>query len=84
MSFRNWLEFEEPVFESALHEVEQRLDEQTSITAKPEACFMRGKRLWAIVSTLLKGRALGILRSVTDRNGYEVWRLLVTTYSQNP
>ena len=51
MSFRNWLEFAEPVFESALHEVEQRLDEQTSITAKPEACFMRGKRLWAIVST---------------------------------
>ena len=81
MSFRNWLEFAEPVFESELREVEQRLDEQTSITGMPEACALRGKRLWTILSTLLKGRALGILRSVTDRNGYEVWRLLVTTYS---
>eukprot|EP00434_Breviolum_minutum_P040749 symbB.v1.2.036227.t1/scaffold5065.1/size52819/1 len=36
----------------------------------------RSKQLYSILAGLLKGRPLRILRSVTDRNGLEVWRQL--------
>ena len=41
----------------------------------------RSKRLFSVLSGLLRHRPLVILNSVTDRNGYEVWRLLTSVFA---
>ena len=80
-SFRNWVTFAEPAYESDLGEIESRLTEVPHIAQMPVVCIERARKLYVILSSLLRGRPLAILRGIDDRNGYECWRQLTNQFS---
>ena len=80
-SFRNWVTFAEPAYESDLGEIESRLTEVPHISQMPVVCVERARKLYVILSSLLRGRPLAILRGIDDRNGYECWRQLTNQFS---
>eukprot|EP00439_Symbiodinium_sp_Y106_P068039 s3094_g11.t1 len=47
----------------------------------PPVCLERARKLYVILSSVLKGRPLAILRGVEDRNGFECWRQLTCQFS---
>ncbi|CAE7197817.1 unnamed protein product, partial [Symbiodinium sp. CCMP2592] len=80
-SFRNWVTFAEPAYESDLAEVEQRLTEVPHIANMPPVCLERARKLYVILGSVLKGRPLAIHRGIEDRNGFECWRQLTCQFS---
>ncbi|CAE7271152.1 unnamed protein product, partial [Symbiodinium sp. CCMP2592] len=80
-SFRNWVTFAEPAYESDLAEVEQRLTEVPHIANMPSICLERARKLYVILGSVLKGRPLAIHRGIEDRNGFECWRQLTCQFS---
>ena len=80
-SFRNWVTFAEPAYESDLGEIESRLTEVPHIAQMPAVCVERARKLYVILSSVLRGRPLAILRGIDDRNGYECWRQLTNQFS---
>ena len=80
-SFRNWVTFAEPAYENDLAEVERRLTDVPHATNMPPVCLERARKLYVILSSVLKGRPLAILRGVEDRNGFECWRQLTCQFS---
>ena len=80
-SFRNWVTFAEPAYENDLAEVERRLTEIPHVVNMPPACVERARKLYVILSSVLKGRPLAILRGVEERNGFECWRQLTCQFS---
>ncbi|CAE7249787.1 RE2 [Symbiodinium sp. CCMP2592] len=80
-SFRNWVTFAEPAYESDLAEVEQRLTEVPHIANMPPVCLERARKLYVILGSVLKGRPLAIHHGIEDRNGFECWRQLTCQFS---
>ena len=80
VGFKAWLTFAEPQFDAGLRDAEAASDPlDINVMSAEEAA--RSKRLFSVLSGLLRHRPLVILNSVTDRNGYEVWRLLTSVFA---
>ena len=79
--FVNYLALVAGAFPEGLHVAEIAT---RPITVNPEADaggFERGRVLFALLVSLLpKGKCLTLARSVRDRNGWELWRLLCGEY----
>ena len=74
--FKNWLSVQDDAFREDL----KRVETATSIVAFDSyeaGTKTRAIRLYAILATYLRNRPLRILRSVTDGDGFRVWRALV-------
>ena len=82
-SFKQWLVYAEPGFETDLKHVEDHLNVPVTYTATSEgaASEVRSKKLYAILSGLLQQRPLKLLKQVPNSNGMEVWRQLSSLYT---
>ena len=83
LNLQAWLFAAESKFEDDLRAVEAHLDDEFDVDVQPDEVVQRGKELHSIFIGLLRNRSLKILRSVTGRNGYEVYRQLVKLYTPN-
>ena len=68
-------------YSSELDTIEANLNVIVSVGDMLEATKGRARRLYAILSGLLKGRPLVMLRAVEPSNGFELWRQLVSVYA---
>ena len=76
VNFRAWLYEGNPLFEEDLHGTE--LHGATPIpTIAGEPDEVQQRCVYSILTGLLRGKPLRLLRQVTERNGFEVWRQLV-------
>ena len=80
-SFKNWLTFADPEYEKLLQIVDQNLDTVIDVSKEGEDVKVRGAKLYAVLSSLLKHKPRTLLKQVEDRNGWEVWRQLQNTYA---
>ena len=48
-----------------------------SMNALPPDQRNRSEKLYSMLSTLMKNRALRLARGVTEQNGYEAWRVIM-------
>ena len=79
--FRTWLSVVNPAYEAELLEVESRCSEPCkSMSVLPDQTQSRSRQLYGILSTVLKGRPLQVLRLTQDQHGYEVMRVLHQTF----
>ena len=77
LNLQAWLFAADPKFEDDLRAVEAHLDDEFDMEVQPDEIVQRGKELHSVFIGLLRHRSLKILRSVSGRNGYEVYRQLV-------
>ena len=80
-SFKNWLSFADVDYENFLEIVEKHLDTVIDITKEPEHVQVKGRKLYAVLSSLLKNKPRTLLKQVENRNGWEVWRQLQNIYA---
>ena len=79
--FRTWASVVNPAYEAELIEIEARCSEPCmSMSELPEQTRLRSRQLYGILSTLLKGRPLQVLRLTQSQHGYEVMRVLHQTF----
>ena len=79
--FRTWLSVVNPAYESELLEIEARCSEPCmAMDLLPDPTKSRSRQLYGILSTLLKGRPLQVLRLTHNQHGYEVMRVLHQTF----
>ena len=78
VSFKAWLYYGNKHFETDLHRVEVTHAETpiSSVDGEPQEVKDRCNQLYSILTGLLKGKPLRLLRQVSNRNGFEVWRQL--------
>ena len=78
VSFKTWLFYGNKHFETDLHRVEVTHAETpiSSADGEPREVKDRCNQLYSILTGLLKGKPLRLLRQVSNRNGFEVWRQL--------
>ena len=81
MGFKAWLYYAEKEYEKELTYVEDNVKTTQPLSSMNEDSKARSEQLYSILTGLLRGRPLKILRAVSERNGYEVWRQLVVQYS---
>ena len=60
--------------------MEKNLDTIIDITKEPEHVQIKGRKLYAVLSSLLKNKPQTLLKQVESRNGWEVWRQLQNIY----
>ena len=79
--FRTWLSVVNPAYESELLEIEARCSEPCmAMDLLPDPTKSRSRQLYGILSTLLKGRPLQVLRLTHNQHGYEVMHVLHQTF----
>ena len=79
--FRTWASVVNPSYEAELLEIEARCSEPCmAMSELPEQTRLRSRQLYGILSTLLKGRPLQVLRLTHSQHGYEVMRVLHQTF----
>ena len=79
--FRTWASVVNPSYEAELLEIEARCSEPCmAMSELPEQTRLRSRQLYGILSTLLKGRPLQVLRLTHNQHGYEVMRVLHQTF----
>ena len=81
MAFKAWLYYAESEYENELTYVEDNVKTAQPLSGMNQDSKVRAEQLYSVLTGLLRGRPLKILRSVSERNGYEVWRQLVVQYS---
>ena len=81
MGFKAWLYYAESQYEKKLTYVEDNVKGAQPLSGMNSDSKIRAEQLYSILTGLLRGRPLKILRNVSERNGYEVWRQLVVQYS---
>ena len=64
-----------------LDEVERDPETEMSHLMMADAVVPQSRALYALLASLMKGRPLDIVRSVTESNGFEAYRLLYKTLS---
>ncbi|CAE7221049.1 ent1 [Symbiodinium sp. CCMP2592] len=79
--FRSWILYAEPAFESELDMIEKHPDVVITLSEMARATGVRARRLYAIMSGLLRGRPLMMLRAVEEHNGFELWHQLIGVYA---
>ena len=80
-AFKNWLSFADSDYENFLEVVEKNLDTVIDVTKEPEHVQVKGRKLYAVLSSLLKNKPRTLLKQVENRNGWEVWRQLQNIYA---
>ena len=85
-AFKQWLCFADTAFTADLDFVEEHSDVAVTYkdTAEGKASEQRSKKLYAILSGILRNRPLRLLKQVADNNGLEVWRQLHSLYTIYP
>ena len=81
MGFKAWLYYAEKEYEKELTYVEDNVKTAQPLSSINEDSKARSEHLYSILTGLLRGRPVKILRAVNERNGYEVWRQLMVQYS---
>ena len=81
MSFRAWITYAEPSFETDLNAAEAKGDVVFEFATLTDTQKQRSNQLYSILTGLLKHRPLIVLRGVSERNGLEVWRQLSQIYT---
>ena len=81
-SFKSWLFFAEPAYESDIQFIEEHPTIPVSFQENPSgiASRERARKLYSILAGIFKNRPLKVLRAVTAANGLEVWRQLHSLY----
>ena len=81
LGFKSWLFYADPKFEAELEYVETNNKTEVKLAGMSEDSKARSLQLFSILSGLLRGRPLRILRGLVDRNGIELWRQLNLQYA---
>lgn len=81
LNFKSWLFYGDSQFEKEVKYIEDHPKETALLTNMTEEQKGRARQLYSILTGLLKGKPLRVLRQVSDRNGYEVLRQLVDLYT---
>ena len=81
LGFKSWLFYADPKFEAELDFVEANVKTEVKLAGMSEDSRSRSLQLFSILSGLLRGRPLRILRGLVDRNGIELWRQLNLQYA---
>ena len=81
IGFKAWLYYAESEYEKELTFVEDNVKSAQPLSGMNQDSKARAEQPYSILTGLLRGRPLKILRSVSERNGYEVWRQLIVQYS---
>lgn len=68
-------------FEAEVKYIEEHPKEVAALAGMTDEQKTRSHQLYSILTGLLKGKPLRVLRQVADRNGYEVLRQLVDLYT---
>ena len=81
-NFRAWLFYANPSFELDLHRIEVTHADQpiVNVTGEPAETQDRCSQLYSVLTGLLRGKPLRMLRQIEGRNGFEVWRQLVQLF----
>ena len=74
-TFKQWMAIQSEEFTADFEKAEQA-DDIVAFEAYSPEIRARSVRLYAVLSTYLRGRPLRILRSVKQNDGYRVWRML--------
>ena len=80
-NFKSWLYYANGSFETGLTNVDQNPKDVLDLNAMEPTHKAKSVQLYAILSGLLKGKPLRVLRQQEDRNGLEVYRQLVQTFT---
>ena len=81
LNFKSWLFYADKSFEHGLSNVESNPKNVLSLAAMNEDSKSKALQLYAILTGLLKGKPLRLLRQQDDRNGLEVYRQLVQMFT---
>ena len=81
LNFKSWLFYADKTFEPGLSNVESNPKNVVSLSAMNEDSKSKAVQLYAILTGLLKGKPLRLLRQQDDRNGLEVYRQLVQMFT---
>ena len=81
LGFKSWLFYADPKFEAELEYVETNNKTEVKLAGMSEDSKARSLQLFSILSGLLRGRPLRILRGLVDRNGIELWTQLNLQYA---
>ena len=81
LNFKSWLYYADKTFESGLSNMESNPKNVVSLSAMNEESKTKAVQLYAILTGLLKGKPLRLLRQQDDRNGLEVYRQLVPLFT---
>ena len=79
-NFRAWLFYADKEYEAGLDHLESNTATPIDMSTWDVAVQDRSKQLYSILIGSLRGRPLRILKGVSDRNGYEDWRQLLSQY----
>ena len=82
VNFKAWLFYGNSAYEVDLHRAEQHGSNPAPplINAESTETQERCKQLYSILTGVLRGKPLRLLRQVEQRNGFEVWRQLCQVY----
>ena len=64
-----------------LHRAESHKTGAIDVSAEPEDVQLRCKQFYNIMTGLLRGKPLRMLRQIENRNGYELWRQLCQLFA---
>ena len=81
LGFKSRLFYADPTFEAELDYVEANVKTEVKLATMSDEAKTRSLQLFSILSGLLRGRPLRILRGLVDRNGIELWRQLNLQYA---
>lgn len=81
MNLKAWLFLGNPKFEVDLHRAESHKTGAIDVSAEPEDVQLRCKQFYNIMTGLLRGKPLRMLRQIENRNGYELWRQLCQLFA---
>ena len=81
MGFKAWLYHAESEYEKELAYVEDKVKTVQPLSGMNSDSKASAEQLYSILTRLVRGRPLEILRSVSERNANEVWRQLIVQYS---
>ena len=83
VNFKAWLFYGDSGFESDFHRIETMYSTMVIEfpRSEPNDVQERCKQLYNILTGILRGKPLRLLRQTTERNGFEVWRKLVQLFS---
>ena len=81
LNFKSWLYFADAECEKCLDAVEKDPKTVVNLIGVSTDVLVKANKLYSILSGLLKHKPLRILRQVSERHGFEVYRRLMQLYS---
>ena len=81
LNFKSWLYYADSSFEVGLTNVEKNPKTPTKLSDMEPTAQSKSIQLYSILTGILKGKPLRLLRQQSDRNGLEVYRELIQLYT---